>query len=414
MKMNRELVIIAPTQIKKVLSVGNIYDLTIADFYAKARKFGGDIISIPLLWNVTGKPLIKQMQEDGVEITADKISEYVLTLISNAEAEMRDYYLDFDCSLRDDELATELSLLAKGNYSDTFNIGVCKVNECLNCGNIFGSDPLISSCKICGKKTIFHNRQTLFKHIIKKDITRKIFLIKFFPKSIEKKLSDFLGNVPNEYDLILEKNREYTLEYEGYQLDPRFIAMMFPAVLNMDSIYDMITFIHGDVVKKFDYYSLCYLNDRDMPTRIVSHGLLLDKYGKKLRWQESNNKERELFCNIDNKILRAYFLKHNIKSNLAINPEYLQEQTKGLVRIYVKIKKILEDRNRDVGATGIRNVLKHEVDVFNKSVLNFQLPNAFVCMNKYVDICWKIVKDKQLTNDEHNTLESFRNMYFGQ
>ena len=36
--MSKELVFMAPVQVKKELNIANIYDLTVLDFYAKAKK----------------------------------------------------------------------------------------------------------------------------------------------------------------------------------------------------------------------------------------------------------------------------------------------------------------------------------------------------------------------------------------
>jgi len=412
--MDKELVFIAPTQIKKELGVGNIYNLTIADFYTKARRFAGLKVFMPFLWNVNGIPLMKQMKNDEVEVTSENIQEYTSVLINSAEKVMNDYFLDFDISLRDDEVESEIVELLKTSYLGEYRQDITYINECLSCGNIFGSDPSISTCKNCGERTVFHQRKTLFKTIQRDDIETRIDSIQFFPQGVKRKLEDFLGNLPERYDLVIEKNRKYTLGFEDYQLDPRFITIMLSAILNKGNKYGIRTYIHGDVVKKIDYYALCYLTDQDIPTRIASHGLLLGKDKKKLRWQNNSQNHEELFAGINNKVLRAYFLKHNIQIDLTLNHEQLEQQTKGLTRMYVKINKTLENRNRNANLQGIREVLQSEVVNFNSSIDSFQLSNAFNCMSRYVNKSWKIVKDQKLSTQECDILDSFKKMYFGE
>jgi len=407
-------VLIAPTQIKRNLSVGNVYDLTLVDFYSKARKFAGINVHTPFLWNINGEPLVKQMREYGFELNPENVAQYTSEKIKRAEEVMKQHYLDFDCSLRDDQIQEQLEKLARTSYQETFNIGNTNINECITCGNIFGSDPSISSCRSCGRDTTYHQRETMFKNINREDIERKIAGIEFFPSGAKKRLEDFIDNLPSEYDLILEKNREFTTSIYGFKLDPRFVTMMFPALINKDREYDIRTSISGDVVKKFNYYTLCYLNQEDVPTRIVTHSILVGSDKKKLRWQNDDGNQSEMFNGVHNKVLRAYFLKHNIQGDLIIDPSQLFQQTKGLTRLYVQMGRTLEERNVDLSKTGIRDELNQELVRFNQSVVKFNLPNAFSCMNKYATKSWKMVKDDKLSIDEYNTLKLLRNMYFGE
>lgn len=412
--MNNELVLIAPTQIKRNLSVGNVYDLTLADFYTKARRFSGIQTHMPFLWNINGEPLVKQMREDGFEVTPENVAQYTSDKIQRAEEVMKKHYIDFDGNLRDDQIQEQLEQLARTSYQETFNIGNTNVNECVPCGNIYGSDPSISSCRSCGENTTYHQRETMFKHINRGEIERKINGIQFFPKGAKKRLEDFVDNMPDDYDLILEKNREYTTDIDGFRLDPRFVTMMFSALINNGGEYDIRTSISGDVVKKFNYYTLCYLNEEDSPTRIATHSILVGPDKKKLRWQNDEGNQSEMFNGVHNKVLRAYFLKHNIQGDLMIDPSQLPQQTKGLTRLYVQMNRTLEDRNVDRNKSGIRDELSQELKKFHKSVDGFNLPNAFNCMNKFASKSWKMVKDDTLSIDEHNALKSLRDMYFGE
>lgn len=409
---NLELIIIAPTQIKRQLSVGNIYDLTIADFYAKCRKFANVDIYMPFLWNINGEPLVKQMREDGYSVDGVTIEAYVSSLIARANKKMEDHYINFDGFIRDDHIQGELNSLLTGRYADYLVDGDTYINECIVCKNIFGSDPSIKICKICGSNTIFRGRKTFFKKIKRSTIEDKIKKIKFYPDSLNEKLLDFLNYLPDEYDLILEKNREYTLNYDKYKLDPRFITMLLPAIINdrLQKKVDNIIYIHGDVVKKFDYYSICYLENCDLPSKVVSHGVIVDKENKKIRWQDDDGEELEIFKIINNKILRAYFLSHNIVGNLMFDKQNVQGQVKGLTKLYIKIKKILsyegQDNNSDKDMRGVI------IDFHNK-VGDFKLAMAFDCMQKYTEMCWKKTKDGFLSLEEKDNLIKFRDIYFG-
>ncbi|MDD3175994.1 MAG: hypothetical protein PHU51_05955 [Candidatus Nanoarchaeia archaeon] len=409
-----ELVIIAPTQIKKKLGIGNIYDLTLADFYTKAKRFNNTKIHMPFLWNVNGKHLLKQMKLEQMPLTSNSIIQCASTFIENAKTQLIKHHLNFDDFLRDDENSAKIDVLAKTLYKTAFVEGKTQVNECLKCGEIYGSDPTIKICKNCNEPTSYYVKETLYKKIKRGELEEKIQSIKFIPEDIQLKLNAFLNQMPNEYDLILEKKRTYSLKYKNYCLDPKFVAMLFPAILNNDLLnnsFSMKTFIHGDVIKKFDYYSLCYLNMQDIPTKIIAHKILVGEDKKKLRWQNDDNG-----FNLDawdTKILRAYFLQHNINKDVVVSQKQLEQHKIGLTRTYIKINKILENRNLDTGKFGVRPKLQALINEFNVAIDSFKLSKAFYSVKEYIDLSWKLVKENKLSFDEHNTLISFKQMYFG-
>lgn len=408
-----ELVIMAPVQIKYDLSVGNIFDLTLIDFYVKTRKLLGINVYSPFLWNINGEPIVKQIIKDGAKFTAENVENYIVTAINRAKEKLKEHFINFDIFLRDDQILYNIEELAKTKYFDTFNIDTIKLSKCSKCGMIFGSDPSIKICKFCGSIVNYIEKRTLFKIIKKGEVLNKIGGIIFYPVGVKKKLIDFIDKLPDEYNLVLEKERLYTLKYKEIKLDPRFITMLFPAILKSGD-YKQTTWIHGDVVKKFDYYSLCYLNAYDCPDKIISHGLILGEDKKKVRWQNNDNSELRLLDYIDSKILRAYFLKHNINTNIVINFKNIQIQTRGLVKLYVKIKRILEKRNLDLSKRGIRADLNYEVDRFYKNLELFKFSEAFNNMQNYADSCWRITKNQKLSEDETKILLNLKNIYFGE
>lgn len=410
--LKNELVIMAPIQIKRELSIGNIFDLTLIDFYVKARKFFGIDVFSPFLWNINGNPILKQMDENHVEFNIKNVENYILDTINRAKKKLEEHFIDFDIFLRDDQILDKIEALINTRYSGSFNINTIKLSRCSKCKMIFGSDPSIKICKFCGAGVDYVEKNTLFQVIKKKVVLSKIDSVIFYPEGVKKRLIDFINKLPDSYNLILEKERAYTLEYKGIKLDPRFITMLFPAILESNN-FDQVTWMHGDVVKKFDYYSLCYLNICDCPNKIISHGLILGENKKKIRWQDDNFGLKLLNC-IDNKILRVFFLKHNINTNIVINLTNIKTQTKGLVKLYVKIKKMLEKRTQGVQKGDIRPCLGLELEKFHKNLELFKFSEAFNNMQNYANICWKITKDKKLSDNEMNVLFVFRNIYFGE
>ncbi len=164
------------------------------------------------------------------------------------------------------------------------------------------------------------------------------------------------------------------------------------------------------IIKKENKY---YIKNQFIEYMENFSNLLLKNYVNSLFLNDKGN-HSEMFEGVHNKVLKAYFLKHNIQGDLMIDPLQLPHQTKGLTKLYVQMGRVLEDRNLDVNKVGIRDELDIELKRFNQSVDSFNLPNAFNCMNKYTTMSWKIVKDDTLSIDEHNSLKSLREIYFGE
>lgn len=411
--IKNELVIMAPTQIKPDLSVGNIFDLTLIDFYVKARRLSGINVFSPFLWNINGEPIVKQILENKKIFSLESASDYIFKTIEIAKIKLKEHYINFDIFLRDDQILSDIEDLIAANYSTAFNFGFAKLSRCSKCEMIFGSDPSIKICKFCGAQVDHLDKETFFKKVDKEKILDKVNQISFYPAGTKQKLLNFIDTLPEEYNLILEKDRAYTLKYKNIKLDPRFVIMLFPAILKSSS-YDYVTWIHGDIVKKFDYYSLCYLNKEDCPDKIVSHGLVLGVNNKKDRWQNSDNTTLKLIDNLDYKILRAYFLKHNIHTDIVINLNIIRGQEKGLQNLYFKINRVLEERNLDLNINGVRDVLKVELESFHKNIEIFRFSEAFNNIQTYTNLCWKIVKDYKLSKEEQDILLNFKIIYFGE
>ena len=413
-KNDSELIIMAPLQIKPHLSIGNIYDLTILDFYSKALRFLGKKATLPFLWNINGNPLIKQMERMELETTSKNLDRFIASCVATIEGELRDYYLDFDFFIRDDQVSNQLKDLMDRSYKQKIKIGKVIINHCGQCGNVFGADPGIIICKYCGSKTKLAKRLTIYTKVNGSNINKRINTIKFIPDSAKLKLKNFISTLPNNYNLIIEKYRKNTLQYNGFTLDPRFVAIMLPAIINV-SDYDKKTWIHGDVIKKFDYYSLCYLNSHDGPTTIISHGILLDKSRKKLRWQNLDLHKSFSIEKVHNKILRAYFLNYNVMKDRVFDAENLPKNVAGLLKIYVKIGRVLDKRNLDESRIDliIHPELIKILQPFDRHVQDFRPDLAFNVLTEYTDWAWKYTKSNKLNFKEQDILRQMKNLFFG-
>ncbi len=408
-----EIVIIAPTQIKPHLSLGNIYDLTLADFYTKLRRLNKVKVYMPFLCNINGEPLITQMVNSGLKIDENSINNFIADSISNYKVELKNYYLEFDGFIRDDKIHKELVKLRQGDYKEQFIEDLAYITQCQNCGNTFGSDPLITHCKFCGHQNIGITRKTLYKTVNRHDIQSKIVKAHFVPSSVMAELSNFVDKMPESYKIILEKNRLYTVELNGYKLDPRFTAIILPAILEAKR-FSSRTWIHGDVVKKFDYYSFCYLNQEDCPTQIFAHGSLIGEDNKKVRWQVSGSKMVANLNNMDKKILRAYFLRLNPKRDAKLISSEVAGAERSLIKTYVKLNRVLEERNIGEGIAGIRTDLQSYLDAIYHHGIGFNFHLAFDEMVCYVDYCWKLTKKSKVSKEERESLIQLKKLFFGE
>lgn len=401
----KELVIMAPTQVKDLLSPGNIYDWTIIDFYCKARKMQGIEVYCPLLWNVNGNPVLKQVMQNRGKIDQKSIKSYVETTTKKLKQSFSKYSISFDAEVRDDQIQKLLNEYIVVNFRGIIQEDVIKIAKCVKCDSFYGTDPKIKICKTCFGKITFSPQRTLFININKKKIDKLIGKIAFFPESTRQKLISFNNKMPQEYKLIITRKRLYTLKYRKFQLDPRFIAIILPSICTKKE-YDEITYIHGDVIKKLDYYTLCYLGKGDPPTRIVSHGNLMDGSNKKLRWQE-NISGRNFFEGIDPSLLRMHFLKQNIFSGLRMNKEHLANSVRGLYKLRHRINLLLKTPINNA------NLTPYPVNEdFMSAINNFRYAIAFEIMQKNMKTLWKKTKDRQLTKSEFAWIKTVNSLYY--
>lgn len=405
MKSFHELVVTAPTQVKSELNLGNEYEFTLADFYNKVSKLCGNTTVFPAIFNANGKPIEELSEKLGKDA-----HEVVTECIETACKQLEENYVQCTEVVRDDELEEQLTDWMNATLLNRIEKKDIDVVVCPNCNSEFGTDAEIKVCKHCGCDTEIVTKNTLCMPVSNKEIADHASAIHFVPEGAQKRLNEFVQSLTEEYDLSLEKNREYTLSYEGTRLDPRFVTIATIGILNQKyGPFDKITFIQGDVVKKFDYYALCYLNPEEHPTNVYMHGLITDKEGKKLRWRNCDNAN----LGVKKRELRAFFLKHNIDSNIAINVEELKKLTKEQVNLFITTKRLLDERNLDVKLQGVRLALDEMYKKFLSYAYEMKLQMAYQMMKDIMDYAWKLTKDEKLSEAEQDVIRTLQELYFG-
>lgn len=418
--MGRELVIMVPTQVKRNLNMGNIYEFILGDFYTKVKHMKGEEADLAITWNANGKPVeelvIREMEG---AFSREKAHHLVDSMIESANKVMSNFYIEPDIQLRDDDIQIEVEKLMNNRYSEYYTSGNCKVVICPSCQSAIGSDESVNRCNHCGTPTVIKNMDTLYRRVLRSDVETKMMNTSFYPEGCKKRLDELLNNLPDDYNVILEKKRLYTLRYGEYSLDPRFVTIFsLPVIKHKKEIeYDEITVIQGDVVKKYDYYAYTYLHPSDCPNNIFMHGLILDENKKKLRWRsdESRNISTDgIYPGVKCKEFRAFLLKHNLTDNIIINPNTIKNDVKGQVNLYITMKRLMDSRNLDVEKIGIRK----ELDLLHKSFLDkasaMRMHDAYMDMKNFVDNCWKLTKNDKMSKEEQDIISCYMRLYYGE
>src|ERR1035437_1249381 len=95
-------------------------------------------------------------------------------------------------------------------------------------------------------------KDILYQEISRDEILKRVYKINIYPIGAKKELIAFCNSMPEKYNICLTKKREYTITYDGFSLDPRFIVMLTPSLVQ--GIYSKRVYFHGDIIKKFSYY----------------------------------------------------------------------------------------------------------------------------------------------------------------
>lgn len=415
--MGKELVITVPTQVKNNLNMGNIYEFTLADFYKKVKKMQGCDVEFGVVWNANGRSIEESIIEKKGTFSAEEAKKLVSDMIENSNVTIKQFSIEPDFQVRDDEIQKNLEKCIDTHYKTVISNGIADMAVCSGCGAEFGSDSSITVCKHCGSKVHIVKKNTLFTVAERSSLEEKIKKTSFYPDGCKKRLDELITTLPDKYKIILEKNRKYTLSYNGYRLDPRFVTIFtLPVIKKMrNTEYDVVTVFQGDVVKKYDYYAFAYLSSNDCPSNIFMHGLIVDGEKKKLRWRLENSKVNGLvFPGVKSKEFRAFLLKHNITDNIMIDKNTLKKEVKGQVNLFVTMKRLLDQRNLDDSLHGIRGELKECYDKFILNANKMNLHDAYEYMYNYVSICWKLTKDSKLSHEEQQLVSTYMKLYYGE
>ena len=415
--MGKELVITVPTQVKNNLNMGNIYEFTLADFYKKVKKMQGCDVEFGVIWNANGKPVEESVIEKMGAFSEEEAKKLVSDMIESSNVTIKQFSIEPDFQIRDDAIQEDLEKCIDIHYKTLISKGLADVVICSRCGAEFGSDSSVTVCKHCGSKVYIVNKDTLFTIADRNRLEEKIKKASFYPCGCRKRLNELVITLPDKYNIILEKNRKYTLSYNGYRLDPRFVTIFtLPVIKKMRNMeYDVVTVFQGDVVKKYDYYAFAYLSSNDCPSNIFMHGLIVDGEKKKIRWKSKNsNTNGMVFPGVKSKELRAFFLKHNITDNIIIDENILKKQVKGQVNLFITMKRLLDQRNLDNALQGIRGELKELYDGFILNVNKMNLHDAYKYMYNYVSSCWKLTKYSKLSSEEQQLVSTYMKLYYGE
>src|SRR5690242_10404771 len=117
--------------------------------------------------------------------------------------------------------------------------------------------------------------------------------------------------------------------------------------------FDKQTFIHGDVIKKFDYYALCYLSSGYLPSQIVCHDSCLGEDRKKVRWQNEDNINLKT---LSPRVMRCFFLKHNLRKPVIISKD-IESELIYPTKVFLKIKNLLDSSTSFVENSSIETQL---------------------------------------------------------
>lgn len=414
--MRKELVLAVPTQVKDSLNIGNIYEFTLADFYNKVKKMQGYEVEFCVIWNANGKPIEEAVVRKDGRFSVERAEKLVSDMIVNSNITMNQFYIEPDFQIRDDKIQDDLERCIDKHYRNIVINGLADVAICLECGSEFGSDTSITTCKHCGSGVHMIKKNTLFTVVQKNRLDEKMKRTFFYPEGCKKRLDELIRALPTEYKIILEKNRKYTLSYNGYKLDPRFVTIFtLPIIKEMrDEEYDVVTVFQGDVVKKYDYYAFAYLADKDCPGNIFMHGLIVNGEKKKLRWRSDNsNTSGMVFPGVKSKEFRAFLLSHNITDNIMIDENTLKKDVKGQVNLYITMKRLLDQRNLDSSLYGIRDELREYYEEFIFDANRMKLHDAYECMYNFVSLCWKITKNSKLSSEEQQLVSTYMKLYYG-
>jgi hypothetical protein len=331
--MAKYIVTMAPVQVKEKPHLGNIYDWVLIDFYSKLLRYQGNEVVAPSLWNAVGHPIINLLRAQNLKVDQQNIDTVVEQCIATSKRYMHTLGVELSPTYRDDKFGAELQLHLKQAYPDVIFKKEFVGKYCAGCDRILGSDPEIIVCKRCETPTKDILSIGYFIRVNIGDIRKKVAKVRYLPEGIQTAILNFAETLPSEYDLLITKDREHTVSVmirgENVQLDPRFVTLMtIPLVNKMHSNDEtQLIVIHGDVVKKFDYYNLSYTNENELPLVVFSHGACVGSDGKKIRTDPDAKKDilDALIERYSPKTVRGFLLSRDLGDTIVISEGRFKE-----------------------------------------------------------------------------------------
>lgn len=402
--MKTQIVYLAPMQLRKDVMIGNIYSAVVADLYNKVIKILGYKSYFPLIVNVTGKKTENLLFSFGFNLSNKKEAEsFIAELVASAKNKFALYGIDFDTLIRDDELPIENLI----NLNSSYGVNLISVKYCTKCQKNFGTDMTITSCNDCGTTLAIEKKHMLSLLVDNEKILKNIQEEFFFPRTKKHQLEEIILSFPGSCYFCLEKERFLTLHYKSRSLDPKFVAIQALVFAKRKSNFSdaEIVFFQGDVLKKFTYYSLAYLEKEFIPGKIICHGLITGADGSKLRIDQSS---KDYFDSLSPKLIRAFLLSFQIGGNIKFSKEVFEPKAVGLIRILNKVKILLSYETFNE-----KSFLFLRQD-FLSAITKFNYALAFKDFIFLIDSYWKITRiTKTLHIKDKIWIREVAELYFG-
>lgn len=424
--MSKYVISMVPVQIKERPHLGNIYDWVLIDFYSKLLRSEDNDVITPAIWNSLGHPITSLLRDRKMEVNPKNVDMLVAQYIDKNERYLKDLNINFYPVYRDDKLKDELQYYLNNSYLGKIFEKNFAGKYCTSCDKILGTDMKIEKCKWCNSIVVDVISNGFFVNANINEIKQKAEGIKFIPENIKESMLNFAKVLPENYDVLVSKDRAYTVEIvingKKVQLDPRFVTIMSVTLINNmhagDPAHSII--IHGDVVKKFDYYNLVYNVSNAISSTIVGHGPCLGSDGKKVRAANKGVSDTldSLFENYSPQIVRGFLLSRDIDYPVFMSESSIEEVKTVKNRLSRVINELKNHNVKNSSILNYDNINTASYD-FHNSSREFRLHRAFMSIAHIIKDVNKNylpkLKSSNLQTDSNliKLIEVMHNLYFG-
>lgn len=416
MENHKEIVYTLPMQIKKNISVGNLYDFVIADFISTFKSQEWIDVTKPIAFNINWQKTVDLLAKEWINLSdIDSVNWFLENCKKDILNNLSDFWINFSYEIDDNKISDEINTLMN-TYDDVFLEWPLIINKCTNCGKEFWTDFSIHKCKYCDSKTFaFESKKEIYQNINSNELLEKLENIKREPIWAKKKVITYIKSLPENYLLQLSKEKWFTLEYNEKSLDPRFVMVVS---LLLDSIkatsWVNKTIIHWDVIKKYDYYMLCHTKPEDLPQNIIAHWYVMWWDGKKIKWDPLTQSENNLWwCSQEEKkLLRCILLKNDIFKWIKLDINKLADEEKWAAKYYTKIMETLNTSQVDYNLTD-NELIRDYWHSFVKFANNLRFWMCYDLFTKMVKVLWDITRDRPfLSKFEYDCLTNLLLLYY--